>query len=86
MIIKKSIQSTYHVLKMVSSKFNQKIYDDDTVDHAKLCNDARLIMIFMVPGKEKGIDEKEAPLEAIRRMNAMIKSLINKLPSIRLGP
>ena len=40
----------------------------------------------MVPGEDKGIDEEEAPLEAIRRMNAMIKSLINKLPSIRLGP
>ena len=71
---------------MVSSKFNKEICDNDTVEHEKLNNDTRLTMMFMVPGEDKGIDEEEAPLEAIRRMNAMIKSLINKLPSIRLGP
>ena len=86
MIIEKPIRSTFHLLKMVSSKFNKEICDDDTVEHEKLNNDTRLTMMFMVPGEDKGIDEEEAPLEAIRRMNAMIKSLINKLPSIRLGP
>lgn len=71
---------------MVSSKFNKEICDDDTVEHEKLCNNARLTMMFLVPDKDKGIDEEEAPLEVIRRMNAMIKSIINKLPTIRLGP
>ena len=43
-------------------------------------------MMITVPGNNKGIDEDEAPLEAIRKMNLMIKSLINKIPSIKLGP
>ena len=47
---------------MVSSKFNKEICDDDTVVHEKLCNDARLTMMFLVPGEDKGIDEEEALL------------------------
>ena len=39
-----------------------------------------------VPGTDKGIDEEEAPLEAIRKINLMVKCLINKIPSIKLGP
>ena len=40
----------------------------------------------MVPGIEKGIDDEEAPLEVSRRMNEMVKSLINKCPSVKFGP
>lgn len=36
--------------------------------------------------QKKGIDEDEAPLEAIRRMNEMIRSLINKYPLVKFGP
>ena len=43
-------------------------------------------MMYIVPGTEKGIDEDEAPNEAIRRMNEMIRSLINKCPSVKFGP
>ena len=43
-------------------------------------------MMYVVPGTEKGIDEDEAPLEAIRRMHEMIRSLINKCPSVKFGP
>ena len=41
--------------------------------------------MFMVPYKEKGIDDEEAPLEAIGVMNQMIKFPINKIPSFRFG-
>ena len=36
-----------------------------------------------VPSKD--VDEDEAPLEGIRKMNLMIKSLINKIPLVKLG-
>jgi len=32
-------------------------------------------MMVLVPGADKGIDEDEAPLEAIRRINLMLKSV-----------
>ena len=41
-------------------------------------------MMIAVPGTTKGIDEEEAPLESICRMNVMIKSLINKVPLVEL--
>ena len=37
-------------------------------------------------GLEKGIDKEEAPLEAIRQVNAMIKSLTNRIPSVDVVP
>ena len=43
-------------------------------------------MMYVVPGTEHGIDDEEAPLEAIRRMNEMVKSLVNKCPSVKFGP
>ena len=43
-------------------------------------------MMVMVPGIDTGIDEDEAPFEAIRNINLMLRSLVNKIPSVRLGP
>ena len=43
-------------------------------------------LMVKVPGTDKGIDKEEAPIEAIRKINLMIKSLINKIPSVKLGP
>ena len=39
----------------------------------------------MVAIPAKDIEEEEAPLEAIRKVNAMLKFLINKLPSVKIG-
>ena len=43
-------------------------------------------MIHVVPGTDKGIDDEEAPLEDIRHMKEMVKSLVNKCPSVKFGP
>ena len=42
-------------------------------------------MMFVIPGTDKEIDDKDAPLEAIRKINAMVKSLINKVSSVKFG-
>ena len=60
--------------------------DDVTVGNASDLMSQRFSMMYVVPGTEKGIDEDEAPLEAIRRMNEMIRSLINKCPSVKFRP
>ena len=39
--------------------------------------------MFSTPGLEKGIDEEEAPLEAICQINAMIKNMTNKIPLLK---
>ena len=46
----------------------------------------KMLVMFMTPDKDKGIDDNEAPLKAIWAMNQMIKCLINKIPSVRFGP
>ena len=55
--------------------------DDDTViaslDHV------RLSVMVAIPSKD--VDEEEAPLEAIRKVNTMVKCLVNKLLSVKLG-
>ena len=42
--------------------------------------------MFSLLKQEEGEEEYEAPLVAIEKMNAMISSLVNKLPKVRLGP
>ena len=37
-------------------------------------------MVLMVAGAAKNLDDEETPVEGIRKMNAMVKSLINKWP------
>lgn len=86
MIIKKPIWFTFHLLIIVSSKLKKEICDEITVEHEKLCNEVRLTIMFVVLGDYNGMNEDKAPLEAIQRMNAMLKCIINKVPTIQLGP
>ena len=43
-------------------------------------------MMISVPGLDKGVNEDEAMLEAICQINAMLRSLVNKVPSVKFGP
>ena len=45
-----------------------------------------LSIMVSIPGTNKGIDEDEAPLEAVRKMKTMLTSLNNKIPSVKVGP
>ena len=42
-------------------------------------------LIFCVPKKEYGTNNEEAPFEAIRKINSMLKSLVNKIPGTQIG-
>ena len=44
------------------------------------------MITFSISGTDKGIDEEEDPLEGMWQVNAMVRSLINEVPSIKLGP
>ena len=56
--------------------------DDDTIKPSKN-HSIRVSVMCLVPVKD--IEEEEAPFEAIRKMNQMVKCLINKIPSVKLG-
>ena len=43
-------------------------------------------LIFCVTKKEEGTNDEEAPFEIIRKINAMLKALIKKIPGIKVGP
>lgn len=43
-------------------------------------------MMFTIPGLDKGVDEDQAPLEAIRQINDMVHSLVNKVSLLKFGP
>ena len=55
--------------------------DEETV----VSGNENIRVSFMVAVPSKDIDEEEAPMEAIRRLNGMVKCLINKLPSVKIG-
>ena len=42
--------------------------------------------MFSIPGLEKRIEKEEAPLEVNRQVNAMIKSMTTKIPSVKVVP
>ena len=87
LVTEKPISSSFHIIR--DSLNDVGLDDDATVPCSPLSRSllrTRMSMMVTVPGTDKGIDEDEAPLEAIRKMNLMIKSLINKIPSIKLGP
>ena len=80
-----------HIVKLIlnSSHKYDSMSDDETVVQDKNPYNLRRIrmsIMIAIPGTDKGIDEEEAPLEAIRQLNTMIKSLINETKSIKLGP
>lgn len=43
-------------------------------------------MIFVLPSKKDGIDDEDVPMEAIKKMNVIHKTAINKIPGVRIGP
>ena len=45
-----------------------------------------MTMMFVIPSKEEGVDDDEAPTEAIKKINLLLKTVINKIPNIRIGP
>ena len=78
--MEKPLPTSFHKVRDILTK-EYTTSDDDTV-RAGLDN-IRLSVMVAVPSKD--VDEEEAPLEAIRKVNTMIKCLVNKLPSIKLG-
>ena len=42
--------------------------------------------MFCVPKKEEEVEENEAPIEVIRKMKTVIKSLVNTILGIRIFP
>ena len=83
--------------KTTSFYFCQNVHDQtlegDFSDEVTVSNNTynnysnhRLSMMFSIPALDKGIDKDEAPLEAIRQVNHMLHSLVNKVPSVRFGP
>ena len=44
-----------------------------------------MTMMFVILSKEEGIDDGNAPIEVIKKVNLMLKTLINKIPGIRIG-
>ena len=89
-VTEKRPSSSFHIVKsLLSSHISIDNSDSATVvlgSKAKCSGKIRMSMMIAIPGANKGIDEDEAPLEAIRKMNNMVKSLINKIPSIKLIP
>ena len=88
-VTEKPPTTTFHILKSIYDRGLFSLTEESA--DATIGNESELIcrrffMMYVVPGTEKGIDDKEAPLEAIRRMNQMVKSLINKYPSVKFGP
>ena len=58
--------------------------DDITVEQGFPSQRQRMSIMISVP--EKDIDEDDAPIEAIKKLNNMISCLINKVSSVRIGP
>ena len=74
------ITTSFHIVRglLEQDKTNS---DDDTV----IPNKNTSIWVYIICIGPKDIKEEEAPCEAIRKMNQMIKCLINKIPSVKLG-
>ena len=80
-VTEKSKTTPFHIVRNLLHHTTASL-DDSTLVPNKSEN-VRLLVMCAVPAKD--IEEEEAPLEAIRKMNCMIKSLINKVPSTKLG-
>ena len=46
----------------------------------------RMKMMSIISSKKEGIDDSCALIEAIKKINLMLKTLINKTPGTRIGP
>ena len=65
------------------------VNDDVTVtgnNSSTTYHSQRMTMMFQVPNLGEDAEDDEAALAAISKMNQMIHTLVNKLPSIRIGP
>ena len=84
-VTEKRKTTTFHIVRDLLHQ-NTTINDDDTVIHglnkSKYSN-IRVSVMCAIPSKD--VEEDEAPFEGIRKMNRMVKSLINKIPSVKLA-
>ena len=78
-VTEKTKKTSFHFARDLHAKTD--LADDDTVRFGN----ENIRVSFMVAIPSKDIDEEEAPMEAIRRLNGMVKCLINKMPSIKIG-
>ena len=88
-VTEKPPTTTFHLCKNLHDRSLQNdLSDDITVTNGSSTKylTQRLSMMLSIPGIEKGIDEDEAPLEAVRKINAMLRSLVNKVPSVKFVP
>ena len=94
-VVEKPVSTSFHLLKKLHDKgitrTNNSVdfADDETVcqgteaiEHHRV----RMTMMFVIPSKEEGVDDDEAPTEAIKKINLLLKTVINKIPNIRIGP
>ena len=78
------IQTTsFHILRDLLHNSSSILDNETVIPTNKSSTNVRVWVMCAVPVKD--IDEDEAPLGAIRKMNGMIKSLINKIPLVKLG-
>ena len=94
-VVEKPLSTSFHLLKKLHDKGITRtnccvdFADDDTVCQGSETLDydmVRTTMMFVVPSKEDGIDDNDAPFEAIKKINLMLKTVITKIPGIRIGP
>ena len=57
---------------------------DDNVTVPGGSNFENICMSTMISVPSKDMNAEEAPFEAIRKLNSMIKCLVNKLPSVKI--
>ena len=74
-------KSLYDKSKVVEDSVGS---DDITVEQGFPSQSQRMSVMISVPDKD--VDEDDAPFEAIKKLNNMISCLINKVPSVRIGP
>ena len=84
-VTEKKKTTTFHIVRNLLHQ-NNTTFDDDTVipkhNKSKYSN-IRVSVMCAIPSKD--VEEEEAPFEGIRKMNRMIRSLTNKIPSVKLG-
>ena len=86
-VIEKTITMAFHLCEALHNKsLLPDITHNATVDDVIEYNTKQLSIIFLVPGTDKGIDKEKSPLKAIRQVNVMIKSLTNKITSVKVIP
>ena len=79
--------TTFHILRNILEGLEEEVAEDEETvvnQKSKANKSLRLSVMIAIPSKD--INDEDAPVEAIQRMNGMIKRLVNKIPSIRLEP